>query len=117
MEYKTTTGGMTIYIRYEKSGKCTMRMEGAGVPGGSMTQDCSSTGGQTQSNPNSVTSDVQYVFAGIEPVSVPAGTYPAASKYTSTYKGVTTTFWTAPGVPGFVRMQSSDATMELNSWG
>jgi hypothetical protein len=117
MEYKTTTGGMTIYIRYEKSGKCTMRMEGAGVPGGSMTQDCSATGGQTQSNPNKVTSDVQYVFAGIEPVSVPAGTYPAASKYTSTYKGVTTTFWTAPGVPGFIRMQSGDATMELNGWG
>lgn len=117
IEYKTSSSGMTIYIKYEKSGKCTMRMEGAGVPGGSMTQDCSVTGGQTRSNPNAVTSDVQYTFVGIEPVSVPAGTYPAASKYTSTVKGITTTFWTAPGVPGFVKMVSGDATMELNGWG
>ena len=82
-----------------------------------MTQDCSVTGGQTRSNPNDIASDVQYTFEGIEPVSVPAGTYPAASKYTSTVKGITTTFWTAPGVPGFVKMVSGDATMELNGWG
>jgi len=121
IEYKMSSGGMTIYTKYEKSGKCTMRMEGAGLPSGGMTQDCSSTGGQAQSDPSKVSSDVTYIFVGIEPVSVPAGTYPAASKYTSTYKGVTATFWTAPGVPGFVKMVSSSsdgaATMELNGWG
>ena len=99
IEYKMSSGGMTIYTKYEKSGKCTIRMEGAGLPSGGMTQDCSSTGGQAQSDPSKVSSDVTYTFVGIEPVSVPAGTYPAASKYTSTYKGVTATFWTAPGVP------------------
>jgi len=112
---------MTIYTKYEKSGKCTIRMEGAGLPSGGMTQDCSSAGGQAQSDPSKVSSDVTYTFIGIEPVSVPAGTYPAASKYTSTYKGVTATFWTAPGVPGFVKMVSGSsdgsATMELNGWG
>jgi hypothetical protein len=120
MEYKMSTEGMTIYTKYEKSGKCTIRMEGAGIPGGSMTQDCSVNGGQAQrpqGNPNDVTSEVQYTFAGIEPISVPAGTYPTASKYTSTYKGTTTTFWTAPGVPGFVKMQTTDTVMELNGWG
>jgi hypothetical protein len=109
---------MTAYMKMEKSGKCTMRMEGKDLPGGSMTIDCSQTGGQqTQSNPNDVKSDVQFTFAGIEPVTVPAGTYPTASKYTSTNKGTTSTFWTAPGVPGFVKTVTGDATMELNGWG
>ena len=121
IEYKMSSGGMTIYTKYEKSGKCTIRMEGANLPSGGMTQDCSSTGGQAQSDPSKVGSDVTYTFVGIESVSVPAGTYPAASKYTSTYKGVSATFWTAPGVPGFVKMVSGSsdgsATMELNGWG
>jgi hypothetical protein len=34
---------------------------------------------------------------------------------------MTATYWTAPGVPGFVKMVSSSsdgaATMELNGWG
>ena len=115
---------MTAYMKMEKSGKCTMRMEGKDLPGGSMTIDCSSQGGQAQqaqSNPNDVKSDVQFTFAGIEPVTVPAGTYPTASKYTATYQGMTTTYWTAPGVPGFIKTQSSGSqggsTMELNGWG
>ena len=118
IEYKMSTSGITIFTKYEKSGKCTVRMVGEGLPSGGMTQDCSATGGQQQqTNPSEVRSDVTYTFVGIEPVSVPAGTYPAASKYTSTYQGVTSTFWTAPGVPGFVKMVSGDATMELNGWG
>jgi hypothetical protein len=117
IEYKMSSSGITIFTKYEKSGKCTVRMVGEGLPSGGMTQDCSATGGQQQQNPSEVSSDVTYTFVGIEPVSVPAGTYPAASKYTSTYQGVTSTFWTAPGVPGFVKMQTSDATMELNGWG
>jgi hypothetical protein len=117
IEYKTSSSGMTIYTKFEKSGKCTVRMEGAGLPSGGITQDCSATGGQAQRDPSQVSSDVTYTFVGIEPISVPAGTYPAASKYTSMYQGASSTFWTAPGVPGFVKMVSGDATMELNGWG
>jgi hypothetical protein len=121
IEYKMTTSGMTAYMKMEKSGKCTMRMEGKDLPGGSMTVDCSSKGGQAQqaaqSNPNDVKSDVQFTFAGIEPVTVPAGTYPTASKYTLKSQGITTTYWTAPGVPGFVKTVSGDVAMELNGWG
>jgi hypothetical protein len=128
VEYKmvTNAGGqkMTTYMKFEKSGKCTMRMEGEGLPGGSMTIDCSSKGGQAQqaqSNPNDVKSDVKFTFAGIEPVTVPAGTYATASKYTVTSQGQTITYWTAPGVPTFVKMQSKaaegDVVTELNGWG
>jgi hypothetical protein len=116
IEYKMTSSGITIYTKYEKSGKCTVRMVGEGLPSGGMTQDCTATG-QQQKNPSEVSSDVTYTFVGIEPVSVPAGTYPVASKYTSTSQGMTATFWTAPGVPGFVKVVSGDATIELNGWG
>ena len=117
-----STSGMTAYIKFDKvKGTCTMRFEGAQAQGMPSEMSCGSTGGTTQSNPNDVKSDVQYTFVGIEPVSVPAGTYPAASKYTSTYQGTSSTFWTAPGVPGFVKMVTSGsnggATMELNGWG
>jgi hypothetical protein len=125
LEYKTVTTAegktMTMYLKYAKSGTCTMRIEGEGMPSGGMTMDCSSSGSQTQSNPSEVKSDVQFTFVGIEPVTVPAGTYPTASKYTVTSNGQTVTYWTAPGVPGFVKMQytSSDGSMatELNGWG
>jgi len=123
-EYKMSTADMTVYMKYEKSGKCTMRMEGKDLPGGSMTIDCSSQGGQeqpTQSNPNEIQSDVRFTYIGIEPVTVPAGTYPTASKYTVTSQGQTVTYWTASGVPGFVKMLSKtpdgDVIMELNGWG
>jgi uncharacterized protein YceK len=125
IEYKTTTSGMTTYMKMEKSGKCTMRMEGKDLPGGSMTIDCTSKGGQpqagqAQSNPNDIKPDVKYTFVGIEPVTVPAGTYATASKYSITSQGQTMYYWTAPGVPGFVKMQTNaaeGAIMELNGWG
>ena len=125
LEYKTVTTAegktMTMYLKYAKSGTCTMRIEGEGMPSGGMTMDCSSSGSQTQSNPSEVKSDVQFTFVGIEPVTVPAGTYPTASKYTATSNGQTVTYWTAPGVPGFVKMQykTSEGNMvtELNGWG
>ena len=133
LEYKMSmnTGGkqMATYMKYEKSGKCTMRMEGEGIPGGSLTIDCSSKGGQTpggqggqaQSNPNAFKSDVQFTFVGIEPVTVPAGTYATAQKYAVTSQGNTMTYWTAPGVPGFVKYQinteNGPVTTELNGWG
>lgn len=122
-EYKMSATDMTVYVKYEKSGKCTMRMEGKDLPGGSMTIDCSSQGGQTpqQTNPNEVKSDLTFTFVGIEPVTVPAGTYLTASKYTATKDGQTMTYWTVSGVPGFVKMQSKskdgDVIMELNGWG
>jgi hypothetical protein len=116
---------MTAYMKMEKSGKCTMRMEGKDLPGGSMTIDCTSKGGQPQagqapSNPNDIKPDVKYTFVGIEPVTVPAGTYATASKYSITTQGQTMYYWTAPGVPGFVKMQTNTAEgaiMELNGWG
>lgn len=127
IEYKTSmnTAGkaMTTYLKIEKSGKCTMRMEGEGLPSGGMTIDCSSKGGQAQaqSDPNDVKPDVKFTFVGIEPVSVPAGTYATASKYTVTAQGLTSTYWTAPNVPGFVKYQinteNGPVTTELNGWG
>ena len=61
-------------------------------------------------------------FEGIEPVSVPAGTYPAASKYSSTDNGSTMTFWSAPGVPVPVQMTVATSSggsvkSELVGWG
>ena len=125
IEYKMVTSGMTAYMKFEKSGKCTMRMEGKDLPGGSMTIDCSSKGqtsGQpAQSNPADVKSDVKFTFVGIEPVSVGAGTYPTATKYMITSQGQKIYYWTAPGVPTFVKFMSpssdGDVVMELNGWG
>ena len=113
-----SSGGMTVFMKIDKvKGTCIMRFEGGQVQGMPTEMACGSAGGPARQNPNDVKSDVQFTFVGIEPVSVPAGTYPAASKYTSTYQGVSATYWTAPGVPGFVKMVSGDAIMELNGWG
>ena len=125
IEYKMVTAGMATYMKFEKSGKCTMRMEGKDLPGGSMTIDCSSTGqtsGQpASSNPADVKSDVKFTFVGVEPVSVGAGTYPAATKYMITSEGQKIYYWTAPGVPTFVKFlapsKDGDVVMELNGWG
>jgi hypothetical protein len=124
IEYKMTMEGMTAFMKFEKSGKCTMRMESADLPGGSMTIDCSPTGqvtGQAQENPAEVRSDVKFIFVGIEPVSVPAGTYLTASKYSVTSDGNTIYYWTAPGVPTFVKYEvttdDGKAMTELNGWG
>ena len=118
IEYKMSSGGMTVFMKIDNvKGTCTMRFEGGGVQGMPSEIPCGSSGGPAQQNPNDVQSDVQFTFVGIEPVAVPAGVYPTASKYTSLYQGVISTFWTSPGVPGFVKMVSGDATMELNGWG
>lgn len=125
IEYKMVTSGMTAYMKFEKSGKCTMRMEGADLPNGGMTIDCSSQGQATsqpgQSNPADVKPDVKFSFVGIEPVSVGAGTYPAATKYMVSSQGENIYYWTAPGVPTFVKFMSpskdGDVVMELNGWG
>ena len=60
-------------------------------------------------------------FVGIEPVSVPAGSYPAASKYTRSVNETTFTYWSASGIPVPVKMISSfpsgSITSELVGWG
>jgi len=125
IEYKMVAAGMTTYMKFEKSGKCTMRMESQDLPDGSMTLDCSTTGTSSgesaQSNPAEVSSDVKFTFVGVEPVSVGAGTYPTATKYMITSNGQDIYYWTAPGVPTFVKFMSpsseGDVVMELNGWG
>jgi hypothetical protein len=112
---------MTMYFKFDRQkGTCTMRIEGQQIPG--MTgqeMSCGSTGGQTQSNPNQVSSDVTFTYIGTESVAVPAGTF-TASKYTSTYQGTTSTYWIAAGTP-LLKMVSSggegSTTMELDGWG
>jgi hypothetical protein len=79
--------------------------------------------GDTSKAPKDPNTDktVQYTFVGVEPVTVPAGTYPTAMKYTATIQGMTSTYWTAPGVPVFVKMvvksTDGDITQELVGWG
>ena len=77
-----------------------------------MTIDCSQKGQASSvpsENPAEVKSDVKFTFVGIEPVTVPAGTYPRASKYSVTSDGKTIYYWTAPGVPTFVKLTSADS--------
>lgn len=79
--------------------------------------------GDSSTVPNDPNTDktVQYTFVGVEPVTVPAGTYPVAMKYTATIQGMTSTYWTSPGVPTFVKMvmksTGGDITEELVGWG
>jgi hypothetical protein len=125
VEYKMTSGAggqqVTMYFKFDKQkGTCTMRFEGQNIPG--MTgqeMSCGSTGGETQSNPNQVGSDVTWTYTGTESVTVPAGTF-TASKYTSTYQGTTSTYWVVGGTP-LIKMVSGggegSSTMELNGWG
>lgn len=129
VEYKMVGGGtgadqMTIYYKYnQKTGKCTMRFEGAAAAAmgsGVSEMDCSSTGGSSSSsNPNDVKSDVQFVKVGTDIVTVPAGTF-TADKYTATYQGSTSTYWIVNGKP-LIKMQGGDSTgsvvMELNGMG
>jgi len=63
-------------------------------------------------------------FVGVEPVTVPAGSYPVASKYTYVQSGSTgtgSTVWSAPGVPLPVKVAGTSSTgsftMELVGWG
>jgi hypothetical protein len=125
IEYKMKGGAgsdtMTLFVKYEKSGKCTMRFEGApeGMPA---TMDCTATGGKAQNNPNeasSTASDVKYIYVGPDVVTVPAGTF-TADKYTVTNEGATSTFWIVKG-KGVVKMVGGNgegsATMELNGMG
>jgi hypothetical protein len=128
VEYKMSSnaGGqeMTVYFKYDKSGKCSMRFEGAAaanMPASMQNIDCSSKGGQTQANPNQVSSDAQVSCSPVdESVTVPAGTF-SATKCTVSAKGSTSTVWVAKG-KFLVKMeatssQGGSAQMELNAYG
>ena len=126
-EYKmsSNTGGerVTMYFKYnQKTGKCTMRIEGMDDTTGLLSNmDCSSSGttSGSASDPNDIGSDVKLVRVGTETVTVPAGTF-VADKYTTTSNGVTATYWIASGKP-LLRMEggSSEGSFisELNGWG
>ncbi len=85
-----------------------------------MDQDIPQETKQGTKDPNS-DKTVQFTFVGVEPVTVPAGAFTAAMKYTATIQGMTSTYWTAPGVPMFVKMvvksTEGDITQDLVGWG
>jgi len=129
VEYKIATGSgdqsMTIYYKYDKAGKCTMRFEGAGaanMPASMQNIDCSAKGGSStqSSNPNQVSSDAKVDCSLLEEsVTVPAGTF-SATKCTVTSKGTTSTTWIAKG-KFMVKMEASTSegsmNMVLNAYG
>ncbi|OPY35571.1 MAG: hypothetical protein A4E35_02397 [Methanoregula sp. PtaU1.Bin051] len=126
VEYKMVTGNgaekMTLYYKYnQKTGRCTMRIEGGQAMQGMLTEmDCSSTGNaQASSDPNDVSPDMKLVKAGTETVTVPAGTF-VADKYTATLEGTTATYWIVADKP-LIKMEGGNAggtvVMELNGWG
>ena len=129
VEYKMSVnsggGEMTVYMKWNKqTGKCSMRFEGAGAQqmqnAGMSEMDCSNSG-QTQSNPNQISSDAQVSCSPLpESVTVPAGTF-SATKCTVTSKGNTASVWVVKN-KFMVKMESNPAgtgpmTMVLNAYG
>lgn len=126
VEYKitSTTGGqkVSMFFKYnQKTGKCTMRIEGMGDQTGLLSNmDCSSSGSSsTASDPNDIGSDVKLAKISTETVTVPAGTF-VADKYMVSSGGVTAYYWFVSGKP-LVRMEGGSAegttTTELVGWG
>lgn len=125
-EYKitSTAGGekVSMFFKYnQKTGKCTMRIEGMEDQSGMLSNmDCSSSGSaESASDPNDVGSDVKFTKIATESVSVPAGTF-LADKYMASSGGVTTYYWIASGKP-LLKMEGNSAegavTTELSGWG
>ena len=126
VEYKitSTAGGekVSMFFKYnQKTGKCTMRIEGMEDQSGMLSNlDCSSSGSaESASDPNDVGSDVKFTRAGTESVTVPAGTF-IADKYMAGSGSVTTYYWIASGKP-LLKMEGTSAegtvTTELSGWG
>lgn len=128
VEYKMSTGSgsdsMTIFYKYDKLGKCSMRFEGAGaanMPANMQNIDCSAQGGSTsQNDPNKVSPDTQVTCSPLEEsITVPAGTF-SATKCTMTMKEGSATTWVVKN-KFMVKMQSSSGQgsvdMVLNSYG
>ena len=71
--------------------------------------------------------NITLIYQGTESVTVPAGTYPNARKYTGNFRdGTPITFWVAPGVPVPVQYQFPNKYLdgvdpfqsyELKGWG
>lgn len=131
IEYKIIAGSgnekVTMYEKWTKEGKCTIRFESAQqIAGMPYEMDCSgagatsSSGSQVQSNPNDINPDVKLIKVGTETVTVGAGMF-VADKYTATSGGVTATYWITTGKP-LVKMEGSvsggaPTIMELNGMG
>ena len=126
VEYKITgtSGGekVSMYFKYnQKTGKCTMRIEGMEDTTGMLSNmDCSSSGSTgSSSDPNAVDSDVKMTKVSTETVTVPAGTF-VADKYMISSEGVTAYYWIASGKP-LVKMEGGStegqSTTELVGWG
>jgi len=125
-EYKITSnaGGekVSMFFKYnQKTGKCTMRIEGMEDQTGMLSNlDCSSSGSTASaSDPNDIGSDVKLAKVATETVTVPAGTF-VADKYMTSSNGVTAYYWIASGKP-LVKMEGGSAegtvTTELAGWG
>jgi len=132
VEYKMTTdangnAGMTIYLKYDKAGKCSMRFEGPGasnLPANMQNMDCGasskSSGTSSPSNPNKIGSSAQVTCSGDESVTVPAGTFTATKCSVSAGSGGSETVWIAKD-KFLVKVEgkSGQATfnMDLNAYG
>lgn len=125
-EYKITSnaGGemISMFFKYnQKTGKCTMRIEGMEDQTGMLSNlDCSSSGSTgSSSDPNDIGSDVKLAKVSTETVTVPAGTF-VADKYMASSNGVTAYYWIASGKP-LVKMEGGSTegtvTTELVGWG
>ena len=119
----TPMAATTIYDIYMDASGVSMGGHMKMISNGQTIMDQDIPAGDPSKTPKDPTADptVQYTFVGVEPVNVPAGTYPAAMKYTANIQGMTSTYWTAPGVPTFVKMvmksTDGDITEELVGWG
>ncbi|PKG33195.1 hypothetical protein [Methanoregula sp.] len=126
VEYKITSnaGGekVSMFFKYnQKTGKCTMRIDGMEDQTDMLSNlDCSSSGSTgSASNPNDIGSDVRLAKVSTETVTVPAGTF-VADKYMASSNGVTAYYWIASGKP-LIKMDGGSAegtvTTELAGWG
>jgi len=119
----TPMAATTIYDMYVDASGASMGGHMKMISNGQTVMDQDIPPGDTSKAPKDPNTDktVQYTFVGVEPVTVPAGVYPAAMKYTATIQGMTSTYWTAPGVPMFVKMvvksTEGDITQDLVGWG
>lgn len=91
------------------------------VNGKTVTTEYPQSALQNNQRQGDFTTEYTLTFAGIEPVSVPLGTYPAAGKYTSTRNEAQITFWSAPPIPVAVKYvyttPQGTSTAELMGWG
>jgi hypothetical protein len=118
----TSSGVNSVYDIYYDTGMKsvlggTMTMT---VNGQTITRDVPASQLQSQQGSN-FSGDFTLTYAGIEPVTVPAGTFPAANKYTATVNNIGVTYWSVSGIPVPVKWSSStsqgSSTAELVGWG